>query len=190
MIDFGLRVLLKVSLCLFAVNSYIGHISNPNLDIRFKIHATLSAEIEPALNRKALLLLDIWSSISKGEEIDQQDFRLVDFGLTRNDVKGLIKHFQTCKDCAADSAFLMAAQDEKNNDVLRLNSIYFPLLSENYDLEDELEPEYPTDNNLIDGGNVDDSSTLIFPVEQDDIVVLHDTKRWVQSGIRTSRRDH
>ena len=83
------------------------------------------------------LLVSLWDKISFPNENDEDtDFKLVDYGLTRKDVGGFITHFQTCKDCAADHAFLMATQDDDGNDVLRLSNVYFPILSE-VDSDDE-----------------------------------------------------
>lgn len=77
------------------------------------------------------LLVSLWDKISFPNENDEDtDFKLSDYGLTRKDVGGFITHFQTCKDCAADHAFLMATQDDDGNDVLRLSNVYFPILSE------------------------------------------------------------
>jgi hypothetical protein len=77
------------------------------------------------------LLVSLWDKIAFPNENDEDtDFRISDYGLSRKDVGGFITHFQTCKDCAADHAFLMATQDDSGADVLRLSNVYFPMLSE------------------------------------------------------------
>ena len=83
------------------------------------------------------LLVSLWDKIAFPNENDEDtDFRISDYGLSRKDVGGFITHFQTCKDCAADHAFLMATQDENGADVLRLSNVYFPMLSEEDSDED------------------------------------------------------
>lgn len=77
------------------------------------------------------LLVSLWDKIAFPNTDDEDtDFRLTDYGLSRKDIGGFITHFQTCKDCAADHAFLMATQDDDGADVLRLSNVYFPILSE------------------------------------------------------------
>ena len=83
--------------------------------------------------RHTSLLVSLWNQIAfantEGNE-EEVDFKLTDYGLTRKDVKGFIAHFQTCKDCAADNAFLMATQDDAGEDVLRLSNVHFSVLTE------------------------------------------------------------
>ena len=77
------------------------------------------------------LLVALWNKVAFPNEDDEDtDFILGDYGLSRKDVGGFITHFQTCKDCAADHAFLMATQDDSGADVLRLSNVYFPVLTE------------------------------------------------------------
>ena len=49
-------------------------------------------------------------------------FLIVDYGLDKKTVKPVLKHFQSCKDCAGESAFLMATRNEEDTeDVLMLS---------------------------------------------------------------------
>jgi hypothetical protein len=76
----------------------------------------IAYEFTPSIklgHKRTDLLLSIWSKVAfPSEDVDEIIFKLSDYGLNRNDVKSLLTHFQTCKDCAGDHAFLMAAQDE------------------------------------------------------------------------------
>lgn len=99
-------------------------------------------EIETTIDTKLLaktsLLLNLWSAITfpSNDNDGEVDFVLEDYQLKRNDMEGLIKHFQSCKDCSADKAFLMATQNDLNQDVLRLTNINYNLLSEDGDDDD------------------------------------------------------
>lgn len=120
----------------------------------------------------------LWQKISFPDlNEDGYDLKLSDYGLTRKDVGGFIKHFQVCKDCAADHAFLMATQDDENNDVLRLSNVNFAVLTEN-DSDDDWGH---FDLALLGEDNVE--LKPIFPVEMDDNIVLIDTKEWVRKGL-------
>jgi hypothetical protein len=76
------------------------------------------ADIEQSvISGQNKLLVDIWNKIAfPGEESVEQQFRLQDYGLNRRQMEGFIQHFQNCKDCAADHAFLMATQNDDNED--------------------------------------------------------------------------
>lgn len=169
-----------------------------SLSIAFKIHYNrnrfnpLKSIQEKETSRelklkKTNLLLSIWQKIAfPNEHEPENDFRLKDFGLTRYDVKGLLQNFQNCKDCAADNAFLMAIQDESNEDVLRLSNVAFPLISDD-------DPDIDEDPNMwsphtnpeeeVYSDDSDEEMLPIFPVEASDEIVLTDTKKWVQAVI-------
>jgi hypothetical protein len=129
--------------------------------------------------RHTSLLVALWDKIAFPNEDDADtDFKLSDYGMSRKDVGGFIAHFQTCKDCAADHAFLMATQDDSGADVLRLSNVYFSVLTE-VDSDDDwglFNPEQL-------GDEIDLTAKTIFPVEMDDNLVLEDTKEWVQRVI-------
>ena len=76
----------------------------------------IAYEFTPSIklgHKRTDLLLSIWSKVAfPSDDVDEIIFKLSDYGLDRNDVKSLLTHFQTCKDCAGDHAFLMATQDE------------------------------------------------------------------------------
>lgn len=100
------------------------------------------------------LLIDFWHAISyppNGSEQSEEEenvsiLRLPDYSLTRNDVRGFLKHFQSCKDCGADNVFLMASQEYSKKegdkgekvDALRLSHVQYSLLSESEDDYDSL----------------------------------------------------
>jgi hypothetical protein len=134
---------------------------------------------DPLVMKQVALLVAMWGKIAFPTEDDQEtNFRLGDYGLDRNSVKGFLQHFQTCKDCAADNAFLMAAQDEADGaDMLRLSNVYFPMCVEK-DSDDEwglFDPDL-----LGENGGTGENERTIFPVENDDVIVLADTKEWVR----------
>lgn len=101
----------------------------------------------PLLNSHIDLLINIWQSVclaskEKGwmkdssEEEEFIDFVLKDYygngalseenesARVRKRASGLIQHFQFCKDtCAADGVFLMATQNDEDQDLLRLSRV-------------------------------------------------------------------
>ena len=176
------RLVLIINIVSIAQGYFSTFLKPRRLTVPFHAETTsgLDEGTRTSLNKKAMLLASIWMKICQQNDDGEVDFRLVDFNLNRNEVKGLIKHFQTCKDCAADNAFLMASQDNDNNDVLRLSNVYFPLLSENYDEEGDNIDDIVAE--LVDQGPMGDNRP-IFPIEPDDEVILRDTKKWVKSGL-------
>ena len=115
------------------------------------------AEHVPDAKAMALirLLIDFWHEISfppngtqLSEDLDEKVsiLRLPDYSLTRDDVRGFLKHFQSCKDCGADNVFLMASQEDckvkgkegVKVDALRLTHVEYSLLSESEDDYDAL----------------------------------------------------
>jgi hypothetical protein len=85
---------------------------------------------ERILLAHANLLVDIWGAISfPASEDDEKIFKLSDYAMDRNSARGFLQHFQSCRDCAGDQAFLMAMTDEEKNDVLSLSTMHLPLLS-------------------------------------------------------------
>lgn len=151
----------------------------------------------PKLLSLTNLLVDLWTGVVYppvlNDSIDDDDddgvvLTLKDYNLNRNDVKGFIDHFQTCKDCAADNAFLMATTDDDNNDALKLANVKFSLLSEDEDEYDSLGDSFDSelfnnpDNIAPDEFDIDLTKS-IFPIEQDDNVILRDTMKWVEKII-------
>ena len=49
--------------------------------------------------RQVAMMISLWQNVAFPSD-EGIEFKLSDFGLTRNDVKGFLKHFQNCKDCA------------------------------------------------------------------------------------------
>ena len=105
-----------------------------------------------------------------------------------------MKHFQACKDCAADEAILIATQDSMKNDVLVLTLAAFKLFSD--------DPDVSTPNNLLilltiaqDEDTWDEEDTIaqafadehtneepqlpVFTIEPNDEIILSITKEWI-----------
>lgn len=136
-------------------------------------------KINPKLLSKTSLLVHLWGAISyPTDTIEETDFVLRDYQLTRYDVEGLTKHFQACKDCAAEGVFLMATQNDEGYDVLRLSNMPCDLLTD--DGDDDGWGVYEQDEAVVASEQVD--TRPIFPVESDDEVIIIDTKNWVQKG--------
>ena len=76
----------------------------------------------------------------------------------------------------------MASQNKEGDDVMVLTSVYFPLLSEDEDAE-----EWGTFDPALIGdassASSEESKQLIFPIEQNDDIVLADSRRWVNAVI-------
>lgn len=92
--------------------------------------------VDLKLFRKVQMLTNIWGVISFPGDYSDVEFRLPDYGLTRFDMEGFLKHFQMCKDCAADGAFLMAVRDKDGSDKVLLNHMEYSLLTEDGDDDD------------------------------------------------------
>ena len=137
--------------------------------------------VDQTVIKQVSLLVSLWSKIAFPTEDDADvDFRLADYGLDRNNVKGFLSHFQNCKDCSADHAFLMATQDDDGTDILKLTNVYFPMLTE----EDDDDEWGNFDPELLGDANVNEvNARTVFPVENDDAIVLQDTKEWVRKII-------
>jgi hypothetical protein len=88
--------------------------------------STLAAE--PITHRLTKLMVDLWGAVAFPGDGSEVSLPLSQYALTRKDVRGLLKHFQSCKDCAADNAFLMATQNSANEDVLSLCYVNFAVL--------------------------------------------------------------
>lgn len=136
-------------------------------------------QLNPKLLSKTSLLVHLWGAISYPvDAIEETDFLLRDYQLTRYDVEGLTKHFQACKDCAAEGVFLMATQNDEGYDVLRLTNMPYDLLTD--DGDDDEWGVYEQDEAVVASEQVD--TRPIFPIESDDEVIIIDTKNWVKKG--------
>ena len=146
------------------------------------LHLRAASGIEqPPVDGKLMalskFLVSFWKTMcSPNDGAMSKTMTLADYNMTRNDVKGFLNHFQTCRDYAADDAFVMATKDKNGNDALLLNKVNFPLAVEPEDGEEwgqfEQSEEYL--------GKMQESSWRSFPEELDDEIVLQDTKEWVR----------
>ena len=137
-------------------------------------------DVDPKMVRLTKFLIALWNKISfppSAEDQDEVTFTLDEYGLNRKDVTGFLKHFQLCKDCSAENAFLMASKHD-GKDSLTLRNVFFPLAVE--------------DENAEEWGQFDKSEENLgslvappppFQQELDDEVVLKDTKEWVRKII-------
>lgn len=145
-------------------------------------------EISSLSKNYVKLLVELWSKISFPPDDDESsnenglEFIINDYGLNRTTVKGLLNHFQSCRDCAADNAYLLASQDDLKRDILQLQLTNFNIFSDD---EDDVFDEKEWGNfNEIDGLNTEDINTeTIFPVEPKDDIVLKDMKGWISKVI-------
>ncbi len=78
----------------------------------------------------------------------------------------------------ADNAFLIATQDDQDQDLLRLTSAHFPLLSEE---DDEEWGDY--DGLYAEADDELQTVESVFFVEPNDELVLQSTKNWVRKGL-------
>jgi hypothetical protein len=149
----------------------------------YPLNMAKSTYTQPKINSKIMkmtrFLVDVWSKVCYPSESGEDLLVLKDYKLKRKSVKGFLKHFQTCKDCAIDNAFLMATQDDEGNDAVSLSSMHFPLAVE--DENDEEWGQFDQSEEYL--GKKIDVNTKPFPEEEDDDIVLADTKEWVQKVI-------
>ena len=78
----------------------------------------------------------------------------------------------------ADNAFLIATQNENNEDVLKLTSVNFQLFSEEEDDEEWTDYE----NYFEDDESKNEELVDVFPIEHNDDIVMNDTKDWVRKS--------
>ena len=80
-----------------------------------------------------------------------------------------------------DKAFLMATQSKEGDDMMVLTSVHFPLLSEDEDAEDwgNFDPSLMGETHELPA----ESEQAIFPIEENDDIILADSKRWVNAVI-------
>lgn len=143
--------------------------------------AELPKDMDPRLVQLNRLLVDLWDKIAfPTTATDDSDtvFRLKDYGLSRGDIKGFLKHFQVCKDCAADGAFLMATRDAQGDDVLQLSNVDFPLT-----VEEDSDDDWGLFDKSLLGDEANQVYVPSFPAEPLDDVVMADTKEWVRRVI-------
>lgn len=167
-------LLLLLSVIIVIVTSF-HPLSRSNVRYRLNKLSVASDIVKSESLNRATFLKEFWETIVNPEN-DSKELLLQDYGINQKIIPGLIEHFQICKDCAADSAFMRVTQGGK---AIQLSNVGFNLFdSENdddWDDEDEIagfEGEVPTEN-----------VKNVFPIEEDDNIILHDSKRWVQAVI-------
>lgn len=144
--------------------------------------AQLPKSMDPKLVLLNRLLIDVWEKIAFPSEADEDTyFRLKDYSLTRQDVPPFIKHFQVCRDCAADGAYLLAGQDDKGDDALQLTKVSFPMAVE--DDSDDDWGNWDDDTKKMISEDMSEQYVPPFPTETSDDLVLADTKEWVRKVI-------
>lgn len=144
------------------------HVELPTLQCKYKTEQAVA------------LLTDLWTAVSRIATQSVSNFVLQDYNLNRFDIEGIIEHFQVCRDCAADEAFLMAARNDKGEDILQLVRTQFTVLTEESDDDDwGMWAEI-----FSDASNIGMRDDEVFPVESNDAVVVRDTMKWVDGGIQ------
>lgn len=125
------------------------------------------------------LITDVWYSIAHPPSLRSDVFfALEDYGLDRSHLEGFINHMQLCKDCSMDEAFLMASENKEGKDAMRVTYVVFPLLSED---EDEDDDSWGNFDPLLLREQESDSNS-VFPVENDNEVIVQDVKHWTNKG--------
>lgn len=160
--------------------------------------STAYADIE-IVKGQVNLLVDLWTEVIKPSDIEGKIYLLQEYNdMNHHHARGLIDHFQNCKDCAADGAFIIPNRIDKK-DVIEFTNLEYKILSgDTEDLDNwgddvladmkamGIEPNNPNPSN--DGntnGTINENNVQrpIFPVELNDDVVLADSKAWVQRVI-------
>ena len=60
-----------------------------------------TAELEDTrILRQTAMMISLWNGVTFPPEDGTLDIKLSDYGLNRGDVRGVLNHFQNCKDCA------------------------------------------------------------------------------------------
>lgn len=136
-------------------------------------------DFQPPIDEKLLImskfLVKFWSVLADSAVTGvSKTMTLEEHGLDRTDVRGFLKHFQTCRDCSSENSFVMATKDKQGKDALSLNMVNFPMAVE--DEEAEEWGQFDQSDEYL--GSMEDTPKP-FPVEPDDEIVLRDTKEWV-----------
>jgi len=125
---------------------------------------------------RATFLRTFWETIVYPDESGEpKELMIQDFGISKKIIPGLLEHFQVCKDCAADEAFMQVTQ---GGQAIKLSRIGFNVF--NSDEDDDWD-----DNDEIagfDGEHIENEKT-VFPIEEDDNIILKDSKEWVRAMI-------
>ena len=50
--------------------------------------------------RQTAMMISLWNGVTFPPEDGTLDMKLSDYGLNRGEVRGVLNHFQNCKDCA------------------------------------------------------------------------------------------
>lgn len=141
------------------------------------LSGNVETKLDPKLVQLTSLLTNLWGKVANPDTFGEVDFVLDDYGLTRRDVGGFINHFQTCRDCAAEGAFLSATQNIDKKYTLRLSNVHFAILTEDSDDSDWRSSE----NDDEHCGSDQDNS--VFPSESNDDIVIRHSKEWVTKGL-------
>ena len=59
-----------------------------------------AAEEDTRILRQTAMMISLWNGVTFPPEDGTLDMKLSDYGLNRGDVRGVLSHFQNCKDCA------------------------------------------------------------------------------------------
>ena len=214
------RILILYFINLYIANALINHHRIKTLNIQkfnTKYHLKSESESEQSKNSKSEaididdtstayadieivkgqvnLLVDLWEEVIKPSDIEGKIYLLQEYNnMKHNHARGLIDHFQNCKDCAADGAFIMPNRID-NKDVIEFTNLDYKILSGDTDDLDNWGDDVladmkamgiePSDENGSGGMQSDENGTNrpVFPIENNDDIILADTKAWVQRVI-------
>lgn len=135
-----------------------------------------SSDIKSESLGRATFLRTFWETIVHPDDSGEpKELMIQDFGVSKKIIPGLLEHFQVCKDCAADEAFMQITQ---GGNAVKLSRIGFNVF--NHDEDDD----WDDDDNIAgyDGEQIENEKT-VFPIEEDDNVILRDSKEWVRAMI-------
>ena len=141
------------------------------------------ANAQPPVDEKLLVmtkfLVEFWQTMASADDSESTSklMTLEDYGINRQDVRGFLQHFQTCRDCSAEDAFVMATKDKEGKDALSLNMVNFPQVVEDEDAEEW--GQFDQSDEYL--GSLADTPQPPFPEEMNDEIVLRDTKEWVRT---------
>ena len=94
-------LLLISTLCnaLRITHKNIKFISRSPLHIATENTENTAAE-DTRILRQTAMMISLWNGVTFPPEDGTLDMKLSDYGLNRGDVRGVLNHFQNCKDCA------------------------------------------------------------------------------------------
>ena len=185
-VEFSLTKMIEYILCILLLSIILLEsfqlYKNPLKSIKSLKIYSINNQIDTIKGNQIDFLISLWDNISFPNPTNEVTFNLNDYGLNRYNIKGILKHFQACKDCTTEDSILIATQNDNKEDILILNNAEFKTLSDNPEDNDETWEDL--DENMFENESFNVLSMVpVFPTENSNEIILEITKNWVEKSI-------